>query len=56
LFNKQPTAIPLYYPIFTFAYRPAAYDRWAESPGFGIVNKWSFLPDAARAGAVIATR
>jgi peptide/nickel transport system substrate-binding protein len=54
LFNEQPTAIPLYYPISRFAYRPASYDQWAESPGFGIVHKWSFLPPAARSGAVIA--
>ncbi len=53
LFNEQPTAIPLYYPVSRFAYRPASYDQWAESPGFGIVHKWSFLPPAARAGAVI---
>jgi peptide/nickel transport system substrate-binding protein len=56
LFARQPTAIPLYYPTSTFAYRAAAYDHWAESPGFGIVHKWSFLPDKARAGAVIASR
>lgn len=56
LFSRQPTAIALYYPAWTFAYRPAAYDHWAESPGYGIVHKWSFLPAAARAGAVIASR
>lgn len=44
LFNNQPTAIPLYYPASTFAYRPAAFDKWVDSPGFGIVQKWSFLP------------
>jgi peptide/nickel transport system substrate-binding protein len=56
LFNQQPTAVPLYYPTWRFAYRPAAYDRWAESPGFGIVHKWSFLPEAAREGAVVVRR
>ena len=54
LFNSQPTVIPLYYPTSTFAYRAAAYDNWIESPGFGIVNKWSFLPVEARAGARVA--
>ena len=54
LFSNQPTAIPLYYPASTFAYRPAAYDHWVESPGFGIVHKWSFLPAKARVGAVVA--
>ena len=53
LFNRQPTAISLYYPTSTFAYRPAAYDNWVESPGFGIVHKWSFLPAKARAGTLV---
>jgi peptide/nickel transport system substrate-binding protein len=56
LFSQQPTGISVYYPVSTFAYRAAAYDNWAESPGFGIVHKWSFLPAKARIGAVIASR
>jgi peptide/nickel transport system substrate-binding protein len=56
LFSQQPTGISLYYPVSTFAYRAGAYDNWADSPGFGIVHKWSFLPASARAGAVIASR
>lgn len=44
LFNRQPTAVPLFYPDEHYAFRPAAYAGWAESPGFGIVHKWSFLP------------
>ena len=56
LFSRQPTAIALYYPTATFAYRPAAYDNWVESPGFGIVHKWSFLPEPARAGALVPAR
>ena len=56
LFNRQPTAISLYYPVATFAYRPAAYDNWAESPGFGIVHKWSFLPPTARTGTLVTTK
>jgi peptide/nickel transport system substrate-binding protein len=56
LFSRQPTGISLYYPVSTFAYRRAAYDNWAESPGFGIVHKWSFLPASARVGAVIVPR
>jgi peptide/nickel transport system substrate-binding protein len=54
LFNTQPTSIAVYYPEQNWAYRPAAYDQWAESPGFGIVHKWSLLPPAAREGAVLA--
>jgi len=56
LMSREPTAIALYYPVSIFAYRPAAYDNWVESPGFGIVNKWSFLPARVREGAVVTPR
>jgi peptide/nickel transport system substrate-binding protein len=52
LFNDQPTSLPLWYPEPRWAYRPAAHDAWAESPGFGIHHKWSLLPEGARDGAV----
>ncbi|TCJ16725.1 peptide ABC transporter substrate-binding protein [Rubrobacter taiwanensis] len=45
LFNSQPTSIVLYYPEERWAYRPDAHDGWVESPGYGIVHKWSFLPE-----------
>ncbi len=49
LFNRQPTSIPLYYPDEHYAFRPGSFSGWAESPGFGIIHKWSFLPrDTAR--------
>lgn len=55
LFNRRPTAIPLLYPDVHWAYRPQAYDGWAESRGYGIVHKWSLLPRdvAAEANAVV---
>lgn len=55
LFNEQPTSIVLYYPEENLAYRPEAYNRWAESPGYGILHKWSFLPEevADEANAVV---
>jgi peptide/nickel transport system substrate-binding protein len=53
LHNQQRTAVPLYYPATNYAFRSSAYDQWAESRGFGIVHKWSFLPAAAREGAVV---
>ncbi len=58
LFNRQPTSIPLYYPDEYWAYRTGSYRGWVESPGFGIVHKWSLLPpDVARsANAVVAQR
>ena len=56
LFNRQPTSIPLYYPDEYWAFRAGSYSGWVESPGFGIVHKWSLLPpDVARtANAVVA--
>jgi peptide/nickel transport system substrate-binding protein len=44
LFNRQPTAIPLYYPDSHRAFRASSYGGWVESRGLGIVHKWSFLP------------
>lgn len=52
LFNRQPTSIPLWYPVPRFAFRPQAHDAWAESPGYGIHHKWSLLPTDARGAAV----
>ncbi len=54
LFNKQPTSIPLFYPDEHWAFRPGSYDGWVETPGYGIVHKWSLLPDevSRKAGAV----
>ncbi|MGH4018545.1 MAG: ABC transporter substrate-binding protein [Pseudonocardiaceae bacterium] len=55
LFNSAPTSIPLHYPSGEVAYRPEAYDGWVESPGYGLVHKWSLLPRevAADAGAIL---
>lgn len=44
LFNRQPTAIALYYPDEAWAYRADTFGGWIETPGYGIVHKWSFLP------------
>ncbi len=49
-FNERPTSLALYYPQEHWAFRPAAFAGWVESPGFGIVHKWSFLPAGARQG------
>lgn len=57
LFNRQPTSIPLYYPDEYWAYRSAGYGGWVESPGYGIVHKWSLLPaDVARAADAVVPR
>jgi peptide/nickel transport system substrate-binding protein len=49
LFNRQPTSIVLWYPEETWAYRTISFSLWEESPGFGIVHKWSLLqPDILR--------
>lgn len=54
LFNEQPTAIVLWYPEENWAYRPASYDSWQESRGYGIFHKWSLLPQDVREGKVAA--
>jgi peptide/nickel transport system substrate-binding protein len=46
LFVENPPAFTLYYPDTTYAYRPAAYDRWVPVKGHGIHHKWSFIPEA----------
>lgn len=42
LYNDAPASIPLYYPDEYWAARDT-YDGWVESPGYGIVHKWSLL-------------
>ncbi len=56
LFNRQPTSIPLYYPDEYWAFQPDRFAGWVESPGYGIVHKWSLLPPLVGqdAGAVVA--
>lgn len=54
LFDSQPTSIPLYYPEGPMAFRADIYDGWVESPGYGLVHKWSLLPrDVARGANAI---
>jgi peptide/nickel transport system substrate-binding protein len=48
--NKYPSRFMLWYPDGLFAYRPGSYDNYASSFGYGIYHKYSFLPDAGRAG------
>lgn len=54
LYNAQPTSIALYYPEEVYAYNATKYDGYVESLGYGIVNKFSFLPEEAQQ-AVSAT-
>lgn len=55
LHARQPVLIPLWYPMSHQAFRPDAHDEWAESPGFGIHHKWSFMAAADRGAAVTTT-
>lgn len=48
LFNSQPTSIALYYPEENYAYNAEVYDQWVESPGYGIINKFSLLGEDVR--------
>lgn len=50
-FNEAPTSIPLYYPDENWAFRSASFGGWVESPGYGIVHKWSLLPRDVGQGA-----
>ena len=52
LYNQQPTAIALYYPEQNWAYNAKKFDSWIESPGFGIVHKYSFLGEVGAKLAV----
>ncbi|MEI7026060.1 ABC transporter substrate-binding protein [Paenibacillus sp. y28] len=54
LFNRQPTSIVLYYPKENYAFRADKYDNWVESPGYGIVHKYSLLSAEARKAATVA--
>ncbi|WP_232717333.1 ABC transporter substrate-binding protein [Gordonia metallireducens] len=55
VFNKQPTAIGLYYPEEYWGYRSDKFGGWVVTPGYGIVQKWSFLPrDVAEKAHAIA--
>lgn len=48
LYNSQPTAIALYYPQEIYAYNSAVFDGYVESLGYGIINKYSFLPEGTQ--------
>lgn len=56
--NAAPTTVPLFYPEEHWAVSQT-FGGWVESPGYGIVHKWSFLPadvtNAAHSGDVDAT-
>ncbi|OCS82897.1 ABC transporter substrate-binding protein [Caryophanon tenue] len=55
LYNEQPTAIALYYPEEVYAYNAEKFDGYVESLGYGVINKFSFLPEATQQ-AVSATQ
>ena len=42
-YNSQPTSIALYYPEEVYAYNAEKFDKYVESLGYGIINKYSFL-------------
>lgn len=54
LYNSQPTAIALYYPEEVYAYNATIFDGYVESLGYGVINKYSFLPEKTQK-AVSAT-
>lgn len=48
--NRYPNRVMLWYPDGYFAYRWEAYDNYVSSAGYGIFNKYSFLPKQGRDG------
>ncbi|WP_164860616.1 ABC transporter substrate-binding protein [Rhodococcus sp. X156] len=58
LFNQQPTVLGLYYPDEYFGVRADSFAGWVETPGYGVVHKWSFLPRevSESAGAIAPVR
>jgi peptide/nickel transport system substrate-binding protein len=48
--NEYPSRFMLWYPDGLFAYRWQSYDNYASSFGYGIFNKYSFLPETGREG------
>lgn len=48
VFNDQPTAIALFYPEQNWAYNAKKFDDWVETPGFGIIHKYSFLGEPGK--------
>lgn len=48
--NHYPSRFMLWYPDGLFGYRWEAYDNYVSSAGYGIFNKYSFLPEAGRQG------
>ena len=51
LYNTQPTSVALYYPEEVYAYNASVYDGYVESLGYGIINKFSFLPEETQKAA-----
>lgn len=48
--NQYPNRVMLWYPDGLFAYRWESYDNYVSSAGYGIFNKYSFLPGEGREG------
>lgn len=52
LMNAEPTSIAVFYPDSYWAFRKASYTQWIDSPGYGVVHKWSFLPRGVVPGSL----
>ncbi|QGG57367.1 ABC transporter substrate-binding protein [Paenibacillus sp. B01] len=48
LFNKQPTSLAVYYPEQNWAYDPDKFADWVETPGYGMIHKYSFLGEIGK--------
>jgi ABC-type transport system substrate-binding protein len=56
LLARELPAVPLLFGGGTFAYRPAAYDRWVSIKGSGILDKRSLLRGAAPSASPATAR
>lgn len=55
--NEVPPVVALYHPDKYFAYRAGSYGGFVDSPGYGIMHKWSLIPlDRAEAANAVVTR
>lgn len=56
LLNEVPPVVALYHPDKYYAYRTGSYAGFVDSPGYGIMHKWSLIPlDRAEAANAVVT-
>lgn len=54
LLPADPPVIPFFYPEQRYGVRTAAFDGWKESPGLGVVHKFSLVAGADAKGLAVS--